>query len=72
MTDNKFFEELQDQSEVKARTVTKYFRAWSRIVMPSVERFDRRLAYIDLYAGPGRYEGWLGFDATDDPANSYR
>ena len=56
MTDKSFFEERQDQSEVKARIVTKYFAVWSRIIMPSVERFDSKLAYIDLYAGPGRYK----------------
>lgn len=56
MTDAKFFEERQDQSEVKARIVTKYFVAWSRVIMPSVERYDGKMAYIDLYAGPGRYK----------------
>ena len=55
MTDKSFFEERQDQSEVKARIVTKYFKVWSRI-MSSVERSDNKLAYIDLYAGPGRYK----------------
>lgn len=56
MTDAKFFEEREDQSEVKARIVTKYFVAWSRVIMPSVERYDGKMAYIDLYAGPGRYK----------------
>ena len=56
MTDAKFFEERQDQSEVKARIVTKYFVAWSCVIMPSVERYDGKMVYIDLYAGPGRYK----------------
>ncbi len=52
----KFFDERQDQSEVKARIVTKYFAAWARVILPSVKKFGGRLAYIDLYAGPGRYK----------------
>ena len=51
-----FFEERSDQSEVKARIVQKYFFAWANVVMPSAMRFgNNRIAYIDLYAGPGRY-----------------
>jgi three-Cys-motif partner protein len=46
-----FFEERSDQSEVKARIVQKYFFAWCKVIMPWAER----VAYIDLYAGPGRY-----------------
>ena len=52
----KFFEERSDQSEVKARIVTKYFVAWAKVVMPSVERRGGKIAYIDLYTGPGRYK----------------
>ena len=35
----KFFDERQDQSEVKARIVAKYFAAWARVIMPSVMKF---------------------------------
>ncbi|WP_119418279.1 three-Cys-motif partner protein TcmP [Desertibaculum subflavum] len=56
MVEATFFEERKDQSEVKARIVVKYFVAWSRVILPSVERYDTKLAYIDLYAGPGRYK----------------
>lgn len=51
----KFFEERSDQSEVKARIVEKYFSAWATVVMPTAELKDGKIAYIDLYAGPGRY-----------------
>ena len=53
---NKFFDERTDQSEVKARIVQKYFYAWANVVMPTAERADGKIAYIDLYAGPGRYK----------------
>ena len=56
METRKFFEERSDQSEVKARIVTKYFVAWARVVMPSAARGSGMIAYIDLYAGPGRYK----------------
>lgn len=52
----RFFEERQDQSEVKARIVSKYFAAWAKVILPSVIKHNSRLAYIDLYAGPGRYK----------------
>jgi len=55
MSTKKFFDERSDQSEVKARIVQKYFYAWANVILPSVERVDGRIAYIDLYAGPGRY-----------------
>lgn len=51
----KFFEERQDQSEIKARIVAKYFAAWANVIMPSALRYGGRIAYVDLYAGPGRY-----------------
>lgn len=51
----RFFEERHEQSEAKARIVTKYFSAWAKVIMPSVARRGGKIAYIDLYAGPGRY-----------------
>jgi three-Cys-motif partner protein len=56
MATAKFFEERTDQSEVKARIVQKYFYAWAQVIMPTAERNGKRIAYIDLYAGPGRYK----------------
>jgi three-Cys-motif partner protein len=52
----KFFDERTDQSEVKARIVQKYFYAWANVIMPTAQRNGGRIAYIDLYAGPGRYK----------------
>jgi len=49
-----FFEEMSDQSEAKSEIISKYFGAWTR-VMTAKSRSDR-LAYVDLFAGPGRYE----------------
>ena len=55
-----FFEERTEQSRVKAAIVEKYFDAWSRVMMANQKRYrgesDWRIAYIDLFAGPGRYE----------------
>ncbi len=48
----KFFDEREDQSEVKARIVSKYFVVWARIIRAHTDR----IAYIDLFAGPGRYK----------------
>lgn len=55
MTD-KFFDERSDQSEVKARIVQKYFSAWAKVISPTAKKRVGRIAYIDLYAGPGRYK----------------
>ncbi|PZX23688.1 three-Cys-motif partner protein TcmP [Rhodobacter capsulatus] len=52
-----FFEERGDQSVVKARIVQKYFVAWANIIVAAAAKFgDAKIAYIDLYAGPGRYK----------------
>jgi len=57
MPDNTFFDETTEQSEVKARLVSKYFWSWTQIVMPTAKRFGGgKIAYIDLFAGPGRYK----------------
>ena len=56
MTNKKFFAERTDQSEVKARIVEKYFYAWANVIMETASARHGKIAYIDLYAGPGRYE----------------
>lgn len=56
MGDEDFFSERADQSEVKARIVSKYFPSWARIIAPRTMHSDGKLAYIDLFAGPGRYQ----------------
>ena len=50
-----FFAEREDQSEVKARIVSKYFETWGMIIAQT-KPGDPRILYIDLFAGPGRYE----------------
>lgn len=53
-----FFDEQRDQSLVKAAIVAKYFDAWSRVMIANAAKGIpiNRLAYIDLFAGPGRYK----------------
>ncbi|MEQ8653806.1 MAG: three-Cys-motif partner protein TcmP [Kiloniellales bacterium] len=51
-----FFEERLEQSEAKARIVTKYFLAWAKVVMPMARKRGGKIGSIDLYAGPGRYK----------------
>lgn len=56
MVDNLFFAESREQSQIKARIVAKYFWAWAKVVIPSIKLHGNRIAYIDLFAGPGRYD----------------
>ena len=56
MTEINFFEESKDQSGIKADIVSKYFVAWARVIIAAQKRYGgNRIAYIDLFAGPGRY-----------------
>jgi len=54
-----FFDESKEQSQVKSAIVAKYFEAWARVMIGAQNRYRRndnnRIAYIDLFAGPGRY-----------------
>ena len=50
-----FFAETQEQSVVKATIVQKYFWAWAKVVMSAAKKHAGKIAYIDLFAGPGRY-----------------
>jgi three-Cys-motif partner protein len=52
MVTEEFFEEQKAASQVKTNIVTKYFSAWSRIM---VSRSPKNMAYIDLFSGPGIY-----------------
>jgi len=56
MVDSSFFEESREQSQVKASIVAKYFWAWAKVVLPTAKKTGGRIAYIDLFAGPGRYK----------------
>ena len=46
-----FFEEQKEQSQIKSEIVKKYFWAWAKIISTRAPK----IAYIDLYAGPGIY-----------------
>ena len=56
MADNSFFNEISEQSVVKATIVSKYFWAWAKVVIPTAKQNGGKIAYIDLFAGPGRYK----------------
>ena len=55
-----FFDHPRKQSGVKSQIVAKYFGTWARIVTHHLKKTYpgevRRIAYIDLFAGPGYYE----------------
>ena len=56
---NNWFQEQQEQSIIKARIVSKYFKEWAGVMLGTIKKYDRqsqKLAYIDLFAGPGRYD----------------
>ena len=58
MTANSFFDEQTEQSLVKATIVAKYFDAWASVIVNTQKRNPhqpQKIAYIDLFAGPGRY-----------------
>jgi three-Cys-motif partner protein len=56
MADSSFFDELRDNSLVKAEIVAKYFWAWATAIMPTARKWSNKIAYIDLFSGPGRYQ----------------
>ncbi|MEH2255159.1 three-Cys-motif partner protein TcmP [Nostoc sp.] len=63
MATTSFFDEQKEQSLIKARIVEKYFWAWAKVIIGTIKKLesesrevDPRIAYIDLFAGPGRYK----------------
>lgn len=60
MADTSFFEISKEQSRVKSAIVGKYFDAWAGVIMGTQDRSERtrgdKIAYLDLFAGPGRYD----------------
>lgn len=57
MSSEDFFSISKEQSRVKAAIVSEYFWSWAKVILSTVRtRPDGRIAYIDLFAGPGRYE----------------
>lgn len=58
MVTAKFFDEIREQSQVKAEIVEKYFDTWAGIITATQDRNrekDPKIGYVDLFAGPGRY-----------------
>jgi three-Cys-motif partner protein len=51
-----FFEESREQSRIKSRIVAKYFWAWAQVITSALKGKTDRIAYVDLFAGPGKYE----------------
>ena len=54
-----FFQEQREQSLIKAQIVSKYFSAWANVILATQKRYTKhtqKMAYIDLFAGPGRYD----------------
>lgn len=59
MADNNFFEDQKEQSLVKSTIVAKYFDVWANVIISTQKRYlnhSQKIAYIDLFAGPGRYK----------------
>jgi three-Cys-motif partner protein len=55
MGNETFFDESSEQSSIKATIVRDYFWAWAKVILPTVKKTGGRIAYIDLFAGKGRY-----------------
>jgi three-Cys-motif partner protein len=54
---SQFFNETTEQSAIKAKIVSHYFWAWAKVIIPTAKKSPmNRIAYIDLFAGPGRYK----------------
>ena len=54
-----YFQEQREQSLIKSRIVSKYFSAWATVILTAQKKYPQhvqRMAYIDLFAGPGRYD----------------
>lgn len=48
-----FFEQMTEESRVKAQIVDKYYQAWTKVIAPQAR--GGKIAYVDLFSGPGRY-----------------
>ncbi len=53
-----FFDEQGEQSQIKAEIVSKYFFVWAKVIIATQKQYRPigKIAYIDLFAGPGRYK----------------
>jgi three-Cys-motif partner protein len=50
-----FFDTQSAASAIKTRITATYFDTWASIVLPTAIRMGNKIAYRDLYCGPGRY-----------------
>lgn len=48
-----FFQRPKEPSKIKSEIVAKYFATWAKIILGKT---SGNIAYIDLFAGPGRYK----------------
>jgi three-Cys-motif partner protein len=51
---NSFFDKQTKRSKIKANIVANYFAGWANVI--ASRKNVQKIAYIDLFAGPGRYE----------------
>src|ERR1035437_1433955 len=57
MATDHFFDESSEQSAVKAAIVSKYFDFWAKVMVAQAKKARlEKIAYLDLFAGPGRYK----------------
>jgi three-Cys-motif partner protein len=58
MATETFFDESTAQSRIKVTIVHAYFWAWVKVIVATQKKWkhENRIAYIDLFAGPGRYK----------------
>lgn len=62
MAQQHFFEKATPSSKVKTQLVSKYFWMWLKVIIPHAKKRDNKIAYIDLFSGPGKYKE--GDDST--------
>jgi three-Cys-motif partner protein len=55
-TTDDFFDEQKEQSAIKTAIVANFYSTYLKIISNSVGRSYDCLYYIDLFAGPGKYE----------------
>lgn len=51
-----YYDAADEQNILKTRIVSKYFGAWTTFMLPRLQNPNDRLAYVDLFAGRGRFE----------------
>jgi three-Cys-motif partner protein len=56
VSSSRYYEAPVPQNIIKTMLVTKYFGAWANVMLPRLNRPGERLAFVDLFAGPGRFK----------------